>query len=258
MMLYNYFMGRGSNNYCLKTTEWQDEQLELEKILQQPTFQRLNYAFIALTGSKAHGLANADSDTDLRGVFLAEPSDFLGIFKPPEQVEDKTNDVVIYELAKFVRLASKANPSILEAFYSPKLLTSGIGDALIASRELFLSQQARKSYLGYSYQQLNFVQKLDQQFKENKIPADDYYKKRGKRTRHMLRLMSQGAHLLEHGYIQVKVTDSDYIRSLETADLSEITSAYQQLEQQIDAINSPLPEICDQEKLNQLTIELRG
>jgi len=57
--------------------------------------------FEAVSGSHAYGLQHKDSDVDLRGVFVMPKVQFYGL-NQTEQVSDKKNDEVYYELKKFI------------------------------------------------------------------------------------------------------------------------------------------------------------
>src|SRR5262249_4384547 len=72
-------------------------------------------------GAHAFGLAGADSDDDLRGIYLPPARLHWSLFKLPEQLEfaDETRDEVYWELEKFLRLALKANPNVLETLWTP-------------------------------------------------------------------------------------------------------------------------------------------
>ena len=67
-------------------------------------------------GSKAFGLASEDSDDDLRGIYLPPARLHWSLRRLPEQLEfqDGEQDEVYWELEKFIRLALKANPNVLE------------------------------------------------------------------------------------------------------------------------------------------------
>ena len=79
-----------------------------------------------LVGSKAFGLSNDDSDDDVRGVFIPTAQQHWSLYAIPEQIEDQAdqNDEVLWELEKFLRLALKANPNILEVMWTPIVLES--------------------------------------------------------------------------------------------------------------------------------------
>ena len=66
--------------------------------------------FECLSGSHAYGLATPESDVDIKGVFILLENDYLGL-NYVEQVSNETNDIVYYELGRFVELLSKSNPT---------------------------------------------------------------------------------------------------------------------------------------------------
>ena len=72
-----------------------------------------NIIFECISGSRAYGLDTASSDTDIRGVFILPKEDFYSL-DYVGQINNETNDIVYYELRKFIELLSKNNPNILE------------------------------------------------------------------------------------------------------------------------------------------------
>ena len=71
-----------------------------------------------LVGSRAHHLNNDDSDYDWRGVFVTPTIDLLKIGSHPDQtnwIEGK-EDNTSFEVGKFLFMATKCNPTILEMF----------------------------------------------------------------------------------------------------------------------------------------------
>lgn len=66
-----------------------------------------------ISGSRAYGLETPQSDTDIKGVFILPKRNFYaGEYIP--QISNKTNDIVFYELGRFIELLSVNNPNILE------------------------------------------------------------------------------------------------------------------------------------------------
>jgi uncharacterized protein len=74
-----------------------------------------------VVGSRAYGLDTDESDVDLRGVYVAPAELQWSLFGAPEQFEDNASQACYWELQKFLGMALKANPNILECLYSPKL-----------------------------------------------------------------------------------------------------------------------------------------
>ena len=80
--------------------------------------------YVCRMGSKAFGLASEQSDEDLRGIYLPPARLHWSLRRLPEQLEQKDGwrDEVYWELEKFLRLALKANPTVLETLWTPLVL----------------------------------------------------------------------------------------------------------------------------------------
>jgi len=72
-----------------------------------------------ISGSRAYGLDTPSSDTDIKGVFLLPKKDFYGL-EYTAQVSNPTNDIVYYELGRYMELLAVNNPNILELLNTPK------------------------------------------------------------------------------------------------------------------------------------------
>jgi hypothetical protein len=116
--------------------------------------------FKTVTGSHAYGLATPESDTDYRGVCVPPQVLVLSPFKNFEQYEGdpaSDDDTVIYSILKFVKLASEANPSLLELFYIDErhwVQTTPWWDTLYEHRDWFLSTRVVHAFSGYAAAQL--------------------------------------------------------------------------------------------------------
>ena len=138
--------------------------------------------FKVIAGSKAYGLDIPTSDTDIRGVFLQPNDDLLG-FNYTEQVSDIKNDVVYYELNRFVRLLAGNNPNILENLFSPKdkiLYMSEVFKPIYDNRYKFLTKKIRITFGGYAVSQIKKARGLNKKIvnpvaKEKKTPLDFCY-----------------------------------------------------------------------------------
>jgi len=69
-----------------------------------------------ISGSRAYGLDTPDSD--IKGVFILPKRDFYSL-NYISQVSNETNDIVFYELGRFIELLSQNNPNILELLNTP-------------------------------------------------------------------------------------------------------------------------------------------
>lgn len=107
-----------------------------------------------ITGSKSYGLDSPTSDTDIKGVFVLPKDMFYGL-EYIAQVNNDTNDIVYYELKRFIELLSKSNPNILEMLHVPEqcvLQKHPIMDLL--QPEMFLSKQCEQSFANYAFTQI--------------------------------------------------------------------------------------------------------
>ena len=103
-----------------------------------------------IVGSRAYGLDNEQSDTDRRGIYQPPAMLHWSLYGIPEQLENKENQECYWELQKFLILALKANPNVLECLYTPLVETvSPVAQELLEIREIFLSQLVYQTYNSY-------------------------------------------------------------------------------------------------------------
>ena len=110
--------------------------------------------FECITGSRAYGLALPHSDTDIKGVFVL-PKDKLFGLEYVAQVNNETNDIVYYELGRFIELLSKNNPNLLEMLNVAEehiLYKAPIFDKI--KSELFLSKLCADTFVNYADSQV--------------------------------------------------------------------------------------------------------
>ncbi len=149
-----------------------------------------------VSGSRAYGLETEDSDTDLRGVYLAPAELQWSLFGAPEQFEENAGQWVVWELQKFLVMALKANPNILECLYSPLVdKITPLGEELLALRDRFLSQMIFQTFNGYAMSQFK---KLEQ---DRRARGEI----RWKHAMHLLRLLLSGTGALREGRVPVRV-----------------------------------------------------
>ncbi|GAB2830076.1 DNA polymerase beta superfamily protein [Ferruginibacter profundus] len=110
--------------------------------------------FEVITGSRSYGLDTPTSDTDIKGVFVLPKNMFYGL-EYTAQVNNDSNDIVYYELKRFMELLSKSNPNILEMLNVPDdcvLQKHPIMDML--HPEMFISKQCEQSFANYAFTQI--------------------------------------------------------------------------------------------------------
>jgi uncharacterized protein len=151
-------------------------------------------------GSRAFGLAGDDSDDDLRGIYLPPARLHWSLFKLPEQLEfaDERRDEVYWELEKFLKLALKANPNVLETLWTPLVLQADeVAERLRGLREAFLSRHLYKTYSGYVLSQFRRM--------ANAYAKTGTYK--AKHAMHLIRLLYSGIEALRSGQIRIDVAE---------------------------------------------------
>jgi len=149
-----------------------------------------------VVGSRAYGLDTRESDTDRRGVYLAPAELQWSLFGAPEQFEDNATQSCYWELQKFLTMALKANPNILECLYSPMVeRITPLGEELVGMREAFLSQMIFQTFNGYAMSQ----------FKKIEQDIRNHGEVKWKHAMHLLRLLVTGAAALREARVPVRI-----------------------------------------------------
>lgn len=115
----------------------------------------------ALSGSRAYGLDTPQSDTDIKGVYIAPPSWFF-CFNPVDQISNEKNDIVYLELNKYLQLLSKNNPSAVELLFTPEDSIFQRDSVLnILDTNKVLSKLCRDTFAGYGIGQIKKAKGLN-------------------------------------------------------------------------------------------------
>lgn len=211
--------------------------------------------YVCKVGSKAYGLAHDESDDDIRGIFLPPARKHWSLYSIPEQLElvDNGRDEVYWEIEKFVRLALKANPNVLETLWTPIILKANhIANQLREIRSAFLSKHLYKTYSGYVLSQFRRM--------KNRVKRKDDFKT--KHAMHLIRLLHSGIHALKTREILIDVGEHrDELMRIRAGKLSfdqirerafELDGEFQQVFDHAD-----LPEQPDFQMIDQFLINAR-
>ncbi len=151
-----------------------------------------------IVGSRAFGLDDEHSDTDRRGIYLPPARLHWSLAGLPEQLEDHDAQACYWELEKFLRMALKSNPNVLECLYTPLVEhATPLAEELRAMRACFLSRQIYQTYNGYVLSQFR---KMEQDVRTHGQP-------RFKHAMHLIRLLLSGIRALREQTIPVQVTE---------------------------------------------------
>ena len=132
--------------------------------------------YLVIRGSHAYGTNVETSDTDYAGVFIQSMENILGN-KYTEQINDDTNDTVIYEVRRFLELLGSNNPTVLELLNTPEdciIYKDPAFDLILNDREKFITKICAKSFGGYAKMQ---IQKAKGQNKKQNWEKDKVTRK---------------------------------------------------------------------------------
>ena len=206
-----------------------------------------------VVGSRAFGLDNENSDTDLRGIYLPPANLHWSLYGIPEQLENHDSQECYWELQKFIILALKANPNILECLYTPMIeRTTPIAKELLDKKEIFLSRLVYQTYNGYAMSQFKKMEQDLRNKGEIKL----------KHAMHLIRLLLSGITVLQEGFIPVKVDRyREELLAIRNGDMpwEEVNKWRLDLHKKFDRSfnNTLLPERPNYEQANALLIEAR-
>lgn len=204
-------------------------------------------------GSRAYGLDGDESDTDYRGIFLPPADLHWSLYGVPEQIECHETQEHYWELQRFLVLALKANPNVLECLYTPLVeRTTPLVDELLSNRSMFLSRLVYQTYNGY----------VMSQFKKMQTDLRNQGQVKSKHVMHLIRLLISGINVLRHGFVAVRVDEHrDALLAIKRGDMPwEETerwrlSLHAEFDRALSA--SQLPERPNYEYANTLLIKAR-
>ena len=151
-----------------------------------------------VVGSRAYGLEREGSDTDRRGVYLPPADLHWSLAGAPPQLQNEATQEVYWELQKFITLALKANPNVLECLYTPLVETATpLGEELLATRRCFLSKLVHQTYSHY----------VAAQFRRMQAALRSRGEVKWRHAMHLLRLLLSGITVLKDGVVAVDVSE---------------------------------------------------
>lgn len=206
-----------------------------------------------IVGSRAYGLATDESDTDRRGIFLPPADRHWSLFGVPEQLERHESQECYWELEKFLRLALRANPNVLECLYTPLVeYADPIAQELLRMRSAFLTRMVYQTYNGYVLSQFK---KLSQDLRsKGRI--------RWKHAMHLIRLLLSGITILREKEVPVRVTQHrEKLLAVRNGrwEWKAVDAWRKQLHKEFDAAfaRTTLPEHPDYDRANAFLIKAR-
>jgi len=209
--------------------------------------------FRCVIGSRAYGLDDENSDIDRRGIYLPPADLHWSLFGVPEQLENDEMQEAYWELQKFIVLALKANPNVLECLYTPIVETATpLAQELLDMKTIFLSRMVYQTYNGY----------VMSQFKKMRTDIRNQGQVKWKHVMHLIRLLRSGITVLRAGFVPVQVGDHrEALLKIKAGEMpwDEIESWRLGLHKQFERAfeETTLPERPDYERANEYLIKAR-
>lgn len=209
--------------------------------------------FRCVIGSRAYGLDGEQSDIDYRGIYLPPADLHWSLYGVPDQLDREETQEQYWELQRFLVLALKANPNVLECLYTPLVeFATPLGQELLAMRESFLSRLVFQTYNGY----------VTSQFKKMQADLRNQGQVKWKHVMHLIRLLIAGIHTLQRGVVPVRVDEHrEQLLAVRRGEiLWEETEKWRlSLHREFDLAvqQTQLPERPDYERANALLIRAR-
>lgn len=219
-----------------------------------------------VVGSGVHGIAIPGTDDhDEMGVFVEPPEAVVGLRGPVEHYVYRTQpegarsgpgdtDLVMYSLRKYLRLATKGNPTVLLMLYAPAeavLGTKPLGEELRALAPAVLSQRAVHRFVGYLTAQR---ERLTGGGRRGRVPnRPELVARYGydvKYASHALRLAYQGLEIVRDGRLTLPMPPVERERVLrvkrgDVSVMAEVLAEIDTVQTEIDEIlaagRTPLP-----------------
>lgn len=205
-------------------------------------------------GSTLHGtgLPGAE-DHDSMGIYMEWPESTIGwddrahyIWRSAEERDGRDarsqpddTDLTMYSLRRWMDLALKGNPSVLQLLWAPDDKIESIspeGSELRENREWFVSKLAGAAFLGYMQQQRQRM--LGQRGAAGRIRKTPNGEVDWKYAMHMLRLGFQGEEFLRSGTITMPMPQhiGDFLRQVRRGDwaLEYVMQSAENLERAVE------------------------
>lgn len=229
-----------------------------------------NLILLHQSGSRLYGFATEESDHDYIGITIAPVDYWVGSRRYDQFIfsdKEKGVECTIFDVRKFIHLASNSNPSIIESLYVPKsriVFEDWIWtDIIKPSADKLVSRQAFHTFNGYAHSQLH---KLEAKL-SNKTGRRDIVEEYGSDLKfgcHSFRLAWGGVDLLNNGRLDLPYPYADKLRDIrygKTYPKGHLMDMLADLRQDITKLSdaakvTKLPYSSDAEAVNKMLISV--
>lgn len=133
----------------------------METPIPATTLMETNCIVKHYAGSIAYGTNIATSDTDVRGIFVANPINVrTPFFRIEESVDNNEEDTKLYELFQFMKLALNCNPNVIETLWVDRqdiIAATPAYELLRQNAGNLLSSKIADTTCGYAFSQLKRI-----------------------------------------------------------------------------------------------------
>jgi predicted nucleotidyltransferase len=231
-----------------------------------------------VVGSGVHGIAIAGTDDhDEMGIFIEPPACVIGLRAPADHYVFRTQpegarsqpgdtDLVMYSLRKYLRLATKGNPTALLPLFAPVesvLAMTPLGEELRALAPALLSRRAVHRFLGYMNAQRDRLLGVTHGHVPNRPELVARYGYDVKYASHALRLAYQGLEITRDGRLTLPMPAAERERVLRVKRgdvpalaevIAEIRDLQSDIEDRLATGNTPLPEGPDVDTISEWSV----
>jgi len=254
-------------------TKDQTKQCLLDLIALSGFDRPQNLVHLFVGGSELHGAkVGKTDDTDLYGIYIEDPERALGL-QPREHFvwstagDERRNgpddvDVTLYSLRKWAGMTAKGNATALHfLFAEPKEVPPKTWKTVQANRELFLSRNSAKQFLGFADSQ--FKRLTDEKGSGKKGQRPEYIGKYGYDTKaamHGLRLLYECLELMTHKTITLPRPEKDLLIEVRSGEwtLEKVLAHAKKLTAEVEAAvsSSLLPGNVDRDAISKLIAQV--
>lgn len=226
-------------------------------------FHGSKLAYGCVVGSHAYGTATANSDIDVRGVFVRNAFDIL-TNRDPQNLSSSTTDTVLYSFDNFVKMLANGNPNIVDMVgvgAEFRLKSSPEMQLVFDNMHLFMSKRMGRACRGFANKQRKIFSSHTHFIKEAPVL--------GKAMMHYVRTMHNGIHMLHTGEpvacdtdpeVLIKIRNGKYIDPDTKRPNDKFFRIMDMLEDELDAALrlDILPEEPNYAEVNRLLAEVNA
>ena len=256
--------------------------LNEKELVVLPNEVQYGLIYETIIGSESYGLAKeGSSDIDVAAVCIPQKEDvfphlkseILGFGKQTKQfttwqkhhILDKDSgkeyDLTAYGLVKFFSLCYDNNPNLLDVLYSPDncvVYATPISDLMRNNRDLFLSKQAYKTCVAYSYSQLKKLRTKVPLIESKRYESYVKLSYDSKYAMHLFRLILQAEQILSEHTLDLQ-KNKEQLKSVRAGELAldQIEGFFFRKEKQLEElyVKSTLQHKPDEDKIKALLLE---